>query len=173
MVGAPLNLFSLECNEYYYGSFTLADSVFGSVFYMTTGLHALHVIVGVLRLFICYSLFALIGGLVPMMFLLLAYCQSSFELLNDNVEVNFILSINIRATVRHDLSRCRFICHRCFTPLAGVVGWVLSPPFKQVRNTRMKFEILYYVIGILYLIFDLEIIFLFPLATVLFSLGSF
>jgi len=28
----------------------------------------------------------------------------------------------------------------------------------------MKFEILYYVIGILYLIFDLEIIFLFPAA---------
>ncbi len=36
----------------------------------------------------------------------------------------------------------------------------------------MKFDILYYVIGILYLIFDLEIIFLFPLATVLFSIGS-
>ena len=42
----------LQYNEYYYGSFTLADSVFGSVFYMTTGLHALHVIVGVLLLFI-------------------------------------------------------------------------------------------------------------------------
>jgi NADH:ubiquinone oxidoreductase subunit 3 (subunit A) len=36
----------------------------------------------------------------------------------------------------------------------------------------MKFDILYYVIGILYLIFDLEIIFLFPLASVMFSLGS-
>jgi len=43
----------LQYNEYYYGSFTLADSVFGSVFYMTTGLHALHVIVGVLFLFVC------------------------------------------------------------------------------------------------------------------------
>jgi cytochrome c oxidase subunit 3 len=43
----------LQYNEYYYGEFTLADSVFGSVFYMTTGLHALHVIVGVLFLFVC------------------------------------------------------------------------------------------------------------------------
>ena len=30
--------------------FTIADSVLGSVFYMTTGLHAIHVIVGVLFL---------------------------------------------------------------------------------------------------------------------------
>jgi cytochrome c oxidase subunit 3 len=29
------------------GEFTIADSVFGSVFYMTTGLHAIHVIAGV------------------------------------------------------------------------------------------------------------------------------
>jgi len=36
----------------------------------------------------------------------------------------------------------------------------------------MKFEMIYYVIGILYLIFDLEIIFLFPLATVLLTLNS-
>jgi hypothetical protein len=43
---------------------------------------------------------------------------------------------------------------------------------EPVGDARMKFDILYYVIGILYLIFDLEIIFLFPLATVLFSLGS-
>lgn len=43
----------LQYNEYYYGEFTIADSVYGSVFYMTTGLHALHVIVGVLFLFIC------------------------------------------------------------------------------------------------------------------------
>ena len=35
----------------------------------------------------------------------------------------------------------------------------------------MKFDILYYVIGILYLIFDLEIIFLFPAAITLFTLN--
>ena len=43
---------------------------------------------------------------------------------------------------------------------------------EPIGDARMKFDILYYVIGILYLIFDLEIIFLFPLATVLFSIGS-
>jgi cytochrome c oxidase subunit 3 len=40
----------LQYNEYYYGEFTISDSVYGSVFYMTTGLHAIHVIVGVLFL---------------------------------------------------------------------------------------------------------------------------
>ncbi len=40
----------LQFNEYTYGEFTISDSVFGSVFYCTTGLHAIHVIVGVLFL---------------------------------------------------------------------------------------------------------------------------
>ena len=43
---------------------------------------------------------------------------------------------------------------------------------EPVGDARMKFEMIYYVIGILYLIFDLEIIFLFPLATVLLTLNS-
>ncbi len=43
----------IQFNEYLLGEFTLSDSVYGSVFYMTTGLHALHVIVGTLFLIIC------------------------------------------------------------------------------------------------------------------------
>ena len=41
-----------QFTEYSYGEFTLADSIFGSVFYLTTGLHALHVIIGTLFLII-------------------------------------------------------------------------------------------------------------------------
>jgi len=40
----------LQFTEYTNGEFTIADSVFGSVFYMTTGLHATHVIIGVIFL---------------------------------------------------------------------------------------------------------------------------
>lgn len=36
--------------EYNYGEFTIADSVYGTVFYCTTGLHAIHVIIGVIYL---------------------------------------------------------------------------------------------------------------------------
>lgn len=42
----------LQFTEYSYGEFTISDSVFGSIFYMTTGLHALHVIIGTFFLFI-------------------------------------------------------------------------------------------------------------------------
>ena len=44
----------LQMTEYYWSEVTIADSVYGSVFFMTTGLHALHVIIGVL--FLCASL---------------------------------------------------------------------------------------------------------------------
>jgi heme/copper-type cytochrome/quinol oxidase subunit 3 len=45
---------SLQGNEYYNGEYTMSDSVFGSVFYMTTGLHGIHVIVGVIFLTVCF-----------------------------------------------------------------------------------------------------------------------
>ena len=44
---------------------------------------------------------------------------------------------------------------------------------EPMGDARLKFEILYYVIGILFLIFDLEIIFLVPLAAIIFSFHSF
>ena len=40
------------------------------------------------------------------------------------------------------------------------------------NNARIKFEILYWIIGILYLIFDLELIFIFPLVTTLSNLNN-
>jgi cytochrome c oxidase subunit III len=40
----------LQYTEYWWGEFTIRDSVFGGVFYMTTGLHALHVFIGVIFL---------------------------------------------------------------------------------------------------------------------------
>jgi cytochrome c oxidase subunit 3 len=41
-------------NEYYWGEFTITDSVFGSIFYSTTGLHGLHVLIGVIFLIISF-----------------------------------------------------------------------------------------------------------------------
>lgn len=40
----------LQFNEYRLGEFTIADSVFGTTFYMTTGLHGTHVLIGVVFL---------------------------------------------------------------------------------------------------------------------------
>ena len=44
--------------------------------------------------------------------------------------------------------------------------------FEPLGDARMKISILYWIIGILYLIFDLEIIFIFPFAAVMSSTNS-
>ena len=44
---------SLQAFEYYMCSFTIRDRVFGSIFFIATGFHGLHVLVGSIFLFIC------------------------------------------------------------------------------------------------------------------------
>ena len=69
-------------------------------------------------------------------------------------------------------------------PLA--IGYLLGPRrpdaqkdspyecgFEAFENARMKFDVRYYLVAILFIIFDLEIAFLFPWAIVLDSLGLF
>ena len=43
--------------------------------------------------------------------------------------------------------------------------------FEAFEDARMKFDVRYYLVAILFIIFDLEIAFLFPWATVLEELG--
>lgn len=45
---------SLQAIEYYEAPFTIADSVYGSTFYVTTGFHGLHVIIGTTFLIACW-----------------------------------------------------------------------------------------------------------------------
>lgn len=40
--------------EYIHASFTISDSVYGSCFYMATGLHGFHVLVGTIFLLVCF-----------------------------------------------------------------------------------------------------------------------
>ena len=74
--------------------------------------------------------------------------------------------------------------------LVGVVpillGFVLAPHrpdseknspyecgFEAFEDTRMRFDVRYYLVAILFIIFDLEIAFLFPWAVVLDEIGLF
>ena len=45
--------------------------------------------------------------------------------------------------------------------------------FEAFEDTRMKFDVRYYLVAILFIIFDLEIAFLFPWAIVLDEIGVF
>ena len=69
-------------------------------------------------------------------------------------------------------------------PLA--LGWVLGPSrpdseknspyecgFAAFEDSRMKFDVRYYLVAILFIIFDLEIAFLFPWAVVLQEIGMY
>jgi len=65
-----------------------------------------------------------------------------------------------------------------------IVGWIAGPRrpsaekyspyecgFEAFEGTRMQFDVRYYLIAILFILFDLEIAFLFPWATVFSKIG--
>ncbi len=67
-----------------------------------------------------------------------------------------------------------------------LVGFILGPRkpdseklspyecgFEAFEDTRMRFDVRYYLVAILFIIFDLEIAFLFPWAIVLDEIGLF
>ena len=69
-------------------------------------------------------------------------------------------------------------------PLA--LGWLVAPHrpdsaklspyecgFEAFEDARMKFDVRYYLVAILFILFDLEIAFLFPWAVVLKEIGTF
>ena len=45
--------------------------------------------------------------------------------------------------------------------------------FEAFEDSRMKFDVRYYLVAILFILFDLEIAFLFPWATVMHKLGMY
>ena len=67
-----------------------------------------------------------------------------------------------------------------------LLGWLLGPSkpdseklspyecgFEAFEDSRMKFDVRFYLVAILFIIFDLEIAFLFPWAIVLDDIGMF
>jgi NADH-quinone oxidoreductase subunit A len=67
-----------------------------------------------------------------------------------------------------------------------LAGWLLAPNrpdsqklspyecgFEAFEDARMKFDVRYYLVAILFILFDLEIAFLFPWAVVLKEIGLF
>ena len=66
------------------------------------------------------------------------------------------------------------------------IGWILGPRrpdseklspyecgFEAFEDSRMRFDVRYYLVAILFIIFDLEVAFLFPWAVALKGIGAF
>ncbi|HEU0187526.1 MAG TPA: NADH-quinone oxidoreductase subunit A [Gallionellaceae bacterium] len=78
-----------------------------------------------------------------------------------------------------------FICVGLIMGLGPLLlGWLLAPHrpdeaklspyecgFEAFEDARMKFDVRYYLVAILFILFDLEIAFLFPWAVVLKKIG--
>lgn len=45
--------------------------------------------------------------------------------------------------------------------------------FNPINDAKFKIDIIFWVIGLLYLIFDLELIFIFPFASIIFIINSY
>lgn len=54
-VGLGVYFTFLQAGEYYETSFTIADGVYGSTFFVATGFHGLHVIIGSIFLLVCLA----------------------------------------------------------------------------------------------------------------------
>ena len=79
------------------------------------------------------------------------------------------------------------LCVAAFIGTAPIIfGWLLAPRrpdfeknspyecgFEAFEDARMKFDVRYYLVAILFILFDLEIAFLFPWAISLEEIGSF
>lgn len=53
-VGLGVAFSCLQAFEYHHATFTIKDGIFGSTFYMATGFHGLHVIIGTIFLAVCW-----------------------------------------------------------------------------------------------------------------------
>ncbi|KAG7172573.1 NADH-ubiquinone oxidoreductase chain 3-like 8 [Homarus americanus] len=133
---------ALQAFEYVEASFTIADSVYGSTFFVATGFHGLHVIIGTSFLAVC--------------FYRLYKCQFSSD---------------------HHFVSTTFVIRYVVIILASILSKKLitdrekNSPFEcgfdPKGSARLPFSLRFFLIAVIFLIFDVEITLLLPLASII------
>ena len=91
---------AVQAHEYIESSFTVADSAYGSAFYIATGFHGLHVIIGTTFLITCLlghnSTLLIISWLwIQINSMLLTFCWHSLITLDNKFQKFFVSVINM------------------------------------------------------------------------------
>ncbi|KAG7157248.1 ATP synthase subunit a-like 8, partial [Homarus americanus] len=133
---------ALQAFEYAEASFTIADSVYGSTFFVATGFHGLHVIIGTSFLAVC--------------FYRLYKCHFSSD--HHFVSTTFVIRsvVIIPASI---LSKKLITDREKNSPF--------ECGFDPKGSARLPFSLRFFLIAVIFLIFDVEITLLLPLASII------
>lgn len=176
----------LQGFEYLYSPFCMSDGIYGSCFFMATGFHGFHVLIGTIAIIIAFIRIILnhftnthhfgfeasiwYWHFVDVVWLFLfinIYWWSnyfmvnfnlSFIIINDFLELLIILIISIIIACLLILFSFIFTIQKFDSEKLSVYECGYEP----YENARHTFNIQFYLIAIFFIIFDMEILFILP-----------
>ncbi|KAL1137580.1 hypothetical protein AAG570_009284, partial [Ranatra chinensis] len=126
----------LQGLEYYESRFTIRDSVYGSAFFIATGFHGIHVIIGTTFLTVC----------------LIRHLKFHFSRKHHfgfEAAALALITISYLISIKTNIDREKISPFEC--------------GFDPKRTARLPFSIQFFLIAVLFLIFDIEIIIIIPI----------
>lgn len=186
---------SLQALEYFEANFTISDAVYGSTFFMATGFHGLHVIIGTRFLLVCYLriirahfsrvhhfgfeaaawywhfvdvvwLFLYINIYWWGSYVLIIKSKLNFQLKSPQEENIIVFIIILRIT----LSIILIVLNRVLAIKKEIEREKGSPfecGYDPKSSARVPFSLHFFLVAVIFLIFDVEITILIPIPLIL------